>query len=151
MCFVCVNVCSAVLWEVLDLLGEVAAKSSYSNVLVGERSGRLPWPLWEKGMSDGLIPNSFTLHSGTSHTSAQRRQRAGEKRETKQERERRGNTRESDRTTKSRQRNWQLQHGMANFYKKSTGDYSGNYRSYRFISSLILIGYCSIKALSKSL
>lgn len=39
-------------------------------------------------MSDGLIPNSFTLHSGTSHTSAQRRQRVGEKRETKQERER---------------------------------------------------------------
>lgn len=48
--------------EVFDLLGEVAAKSSYSKVLVGEWSGRLPWLPWEKGMSDGLIPNSFTLH-----------------------------------------------------------------------------------------
>lgn len=43
-------------------------------------------------MSDGLIPNSFTLHSGTSHTSAQR---AGEKRETKQEKGRREGIQES--------------------------------------------------------
>lgn len=46
--FVCVYVvvvvcvCVAVLWQALDLLGEVAAKSSYSKVLVGDRSGRLP-------------------------------------------------------------------------------------------------------------
>lgn len=42
VCFVCVSVCISVLWGVLDLLGEVAAKSSYSKVLVGEWSGRLP-------------------------------------------------------------------------------------------------------------
>lgn len=36
VCLGCVYVCSAVIWGVLDLLGEVAAKSSYSNVLVGE-------------------------------------------------------------------------------------------------------------------
>lgn len=71
----CVCACvqfSAVLSGVIDLLGEVAAKSSYSKVLVGDWSERLSWPPWEKGMSDGLIPNSLTLHSDTSHTSAQR-------------------------------------------------------------------------------
>ena len=73
-CSVCILVCvfNVMLRAVLDLLGEVAAKSSYSKVLVGECSGRLPWLPWEKGMSDGLIPNSFTLHDGTSHTSTQR-------------------------------------------------------------------------------
>lgn len=74
--FVCVCmwlcVCVAVLWQALDLLGEVAAKSSYSKVLVGDRSGRLPWLPWEKGMSDGLIPNSFTLRQR-----ARRERRAG--------------------------------------------------------------------------
>lgn len=60
------------LWGVLDLLGDIAAKSSYSKVLVGERSGRLPCPPWEKGMSDGLIPNSFTLNSSNDHSRAQR-------------------------------------------------------------------------------
>lgn len=41
VCVVCVSVC-IVIWGELDLLGEVAAKSSYSKVLVGEWSGRLP-------------------------------------------------------------------------------------------------------------
>ena len=75
MLCVCVCVFGAVLWGALDLLGEVAAKSSYSKVLVGERSERLPWPPWEKGMSDGLIPNSFTLHNGTSPQTSRRRER----------------------------------------------------------------------------
>lgn len=74
--------------EVFDLLGEVAAKSSYSKVLVGEWSGRLPWLPWEKGMSDGLIPNSFTLHGGT------------ESRWRKQSRRRREVRQESDRGSK---------------------------------------------------
>lgn len=41
LCVLRVCAC-AVHWGVFDLLGEVAAKSSYSKVLVGECSGRLP-------------------------------------------------------------------------------------------------------------
>lgn len=83
-------------------------------------------------MSDGLIPNSFTLHSSTSA----QRSRGQERRGKRQEKERREDTQESDRTTEE-QRHSQCYVYTLNtdttkiisIYTKTTGDYCG-VRSY---------------------